>query len=403
MTDTPRHHTRRLLLSLGICIVVVLAAVAHDRLSKAAITLKPHVTYQQQSVSAEKSLAWPTTGQAAIGAQRYGVLASTSNQKPLPTASVAKLITALVVLDKKPITLGTEGSTITMTQQDVDLYNHYVSQDGSVVPVAVGEQLTEQQILEGMLLPSANNLADSLATWAFGSLSAYQAYANKWLSAQGLSQTHVGSDASGLSPDTTSTATDLVHLGELALNNPAITKIASMTSADIPIAGTVNNVNGLLGTDGINGLKTGNSTQAGGVFLFSAPYTVSPSHNVTIIGAVMQSPSLYQGMINGLTLLRSAQAAFAYQVVMPAHTTIATYSQPWGNSVKAVSQTAVSAITWQGKPLNQPTIKIAAVTPPKPANSSVGTVTYDKNTAEKTDVVLAQPITKPPILWRLGH
>jgi D-alanyl-D-alanine carboxypeptidase len=47
---------------------------------------------------ASPSLAWPDGGQAAVGTLGQGVLAASSNQKPLPTASVAKVMTALAVL-----------------------------------------------------------------------------------------------------------------------------------------------------------------------------------------------------------------------------------------------------------------------------------------------------------------
>jgi D-alanyl-D-alanine carboxypeptidase (penicillin-binding protein 5/6) len=45
--------------------------------------------------------------------------------------------------------------------------------------VQLGEELSEYQALQALLLPSANNIAETLARWAFGSIDAYNAYANQ--------------------------------------------------------------------------------------------------------------------------------------------------------------------------------------------------------------------------------
>ncbi len=52
-----------------------------------------------------------------------------------------------------------------MTEADADLYRDYADRGGSAVAVGAGQQLSECEMLVGMLLPSANNLADTLAVW----------------------------------------------------------------------------------------------------------------------------------------------------------------------------------------------------------------------------------------------
>ncbi len=150
--------------------------------------------------------AWPDYGQAAIALGDGPVLASRGTQKPAATASTAKLITVLVILQKRPLKSGQDGPTITITAADVRNYERYVSVEGSVVPVSVGQQLTERDALEAILLPSANNIADTLAIWAFGSIDAYRSAATAWVKQHGLAHTRIGSDASGYAPDTVSTA-----------------------------------------------------------------------------------------------------------------------------------------------------------------------------------------------------
>src|SRR6266404_863586 len=164
------------------------------------------------------NLPWPGSGQEAIGAHGYGVLASHNTDTPVPIASIAKIITALAVLKQKPLTPGSQGPTITLNGTDVDLFNYYYSKNGSVAQVTNGEQISEFQALETMLLPSANNMADSLARWAFVSVNAYITYANQMVKTMGLNHTTVG-DANGFTDTTTSTADDLVKLGIAALDN----------------------------------------------------------------------------------------------------------------------------------------------------------------------------------------
>src|SRR5207237_2815719 len=64
-------------------------------------------------------LPWPAQAQAAIGAEGAGVLAATPGPRPLPIASVAKVMAALVTLEARPLKVGEQGPTITVTPDDV--------------------------------------------------------------------------------------------------------------------------------------------------------------------------------------------------------------------------------------------------------------------------------------------
>lgn len=401
----------RSLILRSLCIVtavaligVICGSVAVNRLNRPLAALRPQTVYAAPATLGKPSaLAWPGFGQAAIGIAGHGVLAVSGAQTPAPTASSAKLITALAVLRVKPIAPGTQGATLTLSQRDVDFYNTYAAEDGSVAAVNAGEQITEYQVLEGMLLPSANNLADSLAVWAFGSLGAYSSYANHMVSQLQLTQTHVGNDASGFNPSTTSTAADLVRIGELAEANPVLAGIASMSSASIPVAGTIHNVNWLLGTDGISGIKTGNSNEDRGVFVFAAPYTVAGQAKITIIGAVMKAPALNQAMDSAVPLLKSAQRSLSYSTALAAGQAVGQYDIPWAGKVTAVTTEPVQALTWQGKPLGKPAVTLRNITAPKPKSFVVGTVSYGPGLGGSSQVKLVQPVNRPSDRWRLFH
>ena len=259
------------------------------------------------NVSAD-NLDWPSFGQSAVGIADSATLETHGTQTPVPTASTAKLITALMVLNAKPLMLGQSGPSITMTRDDIALLNKYTGLDGSKVgKVLVGEQLTEYQMLEAMLLPSANNMADSLAIWAYGSLPAYSAAANKFLADQGINDTHVGTDASGFDPSTVSTAEDMVRIGKLVMQQPVLAQIVAKQSVDgFPLIGNLTNTNTLLGQNGIVGIKTGNSDEQSGAFVGAARISIN-GQPATIVTAVLGAPNLNDAMESSLSLIKSVE------------------------------------------------------------------------------------------------
>ena len=187
---------------------------------------------------------------------------------PEATASLAKTITVQVVLAHKPLVAGQEGPTITLTSADVDRYSYAVRNGGSRVQIVAGEQLTERQMIQGIMLRSANNLADSLAVWAFGSHAAYQQAATAWLKQHNINHTTVGLDASGFDPSTTSTPEDLCKIILFAANHPALRDILANPTANLPVVGQIHTTNKLLGQHNVFAGKTGFNNEAGhGVIL----------------------------------------------------------------------------------------------------------------------------------------
>jgi D-alanyl-D-alanine carboxypeptidase (penicillin-binding protein 5/6) len=403
MSNKHRQHASRLFRIVSICLILLIIAGAVNFL-RPLPAIKGVISSSvvtPPTILPAQVFAWPSGGEAAFGAIGYGVLATQSTQTPEPTASVAKLITALAVLQKYPLALGQQGPLLTLTASDVALYTQYEAEDGSTVVVQAGEQLTEYQALQAMLLPSANNIADSLAMWAFGSLASYQTYASQLVATLGLSDTHIGADASGFLPTTTSTANDLVHLGIIALKNPVIAQITAQAQANLPIAGVVYNVNRLLGTDGIIGIKTGNSDQAGGVYLFAAEDVLDATHTITIVGAVQDQTTLATALGAAVPLLNSIKTGFSLVSVVHAGQTVGAYRTPWKTTVNAVAENDVSTILWDN---TAPTthLGLRASKAPKPTGTTVGTLSIaSATTTVSTPVQLSSALAKPPFLWRL--
>lgn len=214
----------------------------------------------------ENPLLWPEYGQAAYGSLDDGVLATSNAAKPVPIASLAKVITALMVLEKKPLAPGEQGPMITITEADEELYREYIRKDGTVVQVKAGVQISQYQALQAMLLPSANNMADTLAIWAFGSVDAYNEYANKRLQEMQYGKTRVA-DASGYSSASVSTADEMVRLGILYLQHPVLREIAGQTEAYIPFTGRIPSYHAAINDGQIVGIKIGFTEEAGVTFI----------------------------------------------------------------------------------------------------------------------------------------
>lgn len=343
-------------------------------------------------------ITWSPYGQQAVGISGYGVVATQGEQTPLPTASVAKVMVALAVLQKKPLGLNQPGPDVPITSNDVAIYQQNYNANQSVVAVQAGEKLSEYEALQALLIASANNIADTLVNWAFGSQAAYLAFANNYGKSLGLNSSTFA-DASGFSPETVSTASDLVVLGQAALNNPVIAQIITQKSAIIPVASLIRNYNVNLGNSvGINGIKTGNTEEAGGCFLFSVDF-----HGTPLIGAIMGAPDLSTSLRDANFVIDSFRSSLQIDSVVKANQVVAHYDIPWGGKIEAITQKGLSVIDTIGSHQALKT-SLINVFPGISQGGQVGSVEFVY--MEKTygsPVMLNKSILKPSLWWRLKH
>ncbi len=400
---TRRHSRQRWYFSLALLVLILLYVGL-------CLLLPLRLLYSAAGesslrISTQKAnLPWPDYGESAVGLLGSGVIQTHGQQKPLPIASVAKLITALAVLNKYPLSPGQQGPIITLDATDYSLYTTYVSEQGSVVPVYSGEQLSEYQMLEAMLVPSGNNIADALVRWAYGSVANYDTYANTFLRNLGLNNTHVGGDASGFLPSTTSTASDLIILGEKVMENPLLKQIVGMKSVNIPNVGVMNNYDGILGVDGIIGIKTGNSNQAGGVFLSASKTTIN-NRPVTLLTALLGAPNLSGALSDSLPLVVSLQASFAKVILVNKGEVLGEFKQPWGGYVQIVAKDNLTNLLLQGQSVNA-ILSIHNLKVPSPSATEVGSLyvpTNQFNGKQVIPLITLQSTTKPSLIWRLSH
>src|SRR5438067_6684814 len=262
---------------------------------------------------AVSSTVWPALGQAAVQVGQSQVQAG-PNQHAAPIASVAKVMTAYLVLRDHPLRPGQDGPTITLTDADVADTDRRRGQRESVVSIAAGEQLTERQTLQALLLPSANNIAAVLARWDAGSVDRFVARMNAAARSLGMTQTRY-TDPSGFDDATVSTAADQVRVVDRAMRLPVFASVVATPSATLPVAGTVHNTNTLLGHNGFVGVKTGSDDAAGGCFPSRAIRWID-GKRTTIAGVVLGQPG-YDRIAAGLMAAAAMVDRIAGQRAVP--------------------------------------------------------------------------------------
>ncbi len=398
MAKRKKKNKKKLLLFLIpiLIIIFLLIAVIVRPLyeANATITLKP-------LNNPGPNIVLPKGVESAVTIQGSNEIISSNSKSALPTASTAKIITALVVLKKYPLQLGQQGPLITLGPNDVALYNSYLAQGASVTAVNNGEQISEYEALQLMLLPSSCNMSDSLAIWAFGSLATYQSYAMQYLQSAQINQTNIGTDASGFSPSTLSTPEDLIKIGNLALNNSVIAQIINQKTAIVPVQGLIHNVNFLLGTNGIVGIKTGNNNQDPGVYLFAAKNS-NPSTNIqtTTIGAIMGGSGLYSAMSSAVPLINSSLASYRIINYPSKDKVIGYYTVPWSKEkFNIVASENVQNILWAKTTIN-PHISVSSINYKTKKDSIVGTLTVNKTSQ---NLILNEKIPAPSLVWEIEH
>jgi D-alanyl-D-alanine carboxypeptidase (penicillin-binding protein 5/6) len=349
------------------------------------------------------SAPWASNAQSAFGALGSGVADASPNQHARPVASIAKVMTALVVLKARPLTKGESGPALTVSDADVTAYEKEKADQESVVAVQAGEQLSELQVLQGMLIPSGNNMSELLARWAFGSLNAAVRQMNREAQSLGMTRSTFA-DTSGASPRTASTPADLVMLGERAMGNEVIARIVSQPEVTLPVAGRLFNVNYILGKDGIFGIKTGTSVEAGACYLFAAPHDVN-GLQVVIVGAVMGLTTLDQAFQAARALLAFAAQGLQMRQVITSGEVVGRYQPPWGSSASILARDGLSVPAWPGERVTG-ALEAPALDAPAGSGIRVGTLAVEVGiaghaTQYQVPIETQGTLARAGSLWRL--
>jgi D-alanyl-D-alanine carboxypeptidase (penicillin-binding protein 5/6) len=284
----------RPLVAVVSCCALLWAVLVAVRLPAPVVTGRPSATLMDVAVP------WPGQGQAALAIDGYGSLGSSGGERPVPIASLAKMMTAYLVLRQHPLQPGEDGFSVTIRDGDVSDWRRRAANDESTVRVEAGEVMDERTLLEALLLPSGNNIAILLAVHEAGSVAAFVARMNDAAGRLGMADTTY-TDPSGLTPTTVSTAPDQLRLVRAAMGEETFAEIVALPSVSLPVVGWVANTNPLLHLPGFVGVKTGSDDAAGGCLAFASIRDVR-GRQVTVVGVVL-------GQRGGPLLEAAARAA----------------------------------------------------------------------------------------------
>lgn len=404
-----RWRAPLLVLAAITVVLAVLAGLVVQRAASAAPSSRMAVASLPATLTVPgtpPALPWPDGVHAALEVPGIGRLPGRASDVPVPIASVAKVMTAVVVLRARPLGAQEAGPQIPVTDADVADYRKRVGTGESLLPLSPGQVLTQRQALEALLVPSANDVATMLARWVSGSVPAFVTAMNDTARAMGMRSTRY-TDPSGLDPSTVSSADDQVLLAGQALALPALADVVAKPAADLPGLGRVRNYNALLGELGVVGVKTGSTRAAAGNLVFAARRMVA-GREVTFLGAVFSAgagraplAALDQAIAVSRTALAAAQEAVRPVVAVPAGEQVGTLPVDWDRPVPLRTEQPVTVLGWPGLPLRSQLdgTPLPPGPPGRPAGRLVVTVVGSSQPPAVAAVVAVAGVPPPSLWW----
>ncbi len=209
-------------------------------------------------------------GAIVMDADSKVILYSKNPDLRFSTASTTKIMTAITALEHFKL-------DDVLTVKDA-------TSEGVVLGVKTGQQLTFENILYGLLLPSANDIAKTIAQNYSEDPNEFVKAMNENAAKYNLYNTHY-QDPAGLEDDGDyTTPLDLARLASIAIQNQVFAKIVSTKEKVVSdVSGnsySVKNLNKLLGVDGVDGIKTGYTEGAGQVLVTSK---IEKGHTIIIV------------------------------------------------------------------------------------------------------------------------
>ncbi|MFD9866740.1 D-alanyl-D-alanine carboxypeptidase [Streptomyces niveus] len=334
------------LLVLVLIIFAVVQAVRPLPEPSLNLTAKPTYTFEGD----KPSLPWPGEGQGFMAATGLGTVDSFGEQKAVPIGSVAKAMTAYVVLKDKPLAKGADGPSITVDAKAEEDGGLDAQGESTLNTVKEGDKLTQHDALAALMIPSANNIARLLARWnADGSEEAFVKKMNDTAEELGMKNTTY-TDPSGLDATTVSSAEDQVKLGQKLVEIEALMDITKLPEWEDPSGKLWRNYNTLVPYDGALGIKTGSTTKAGGNLLFAAHKTVGDTDQL-IVGAVLgQHKAPIIDTVNAVSkdVMLATQDELEGATIVKKGQVVGEFDNGMGTTAPVVATEDVKAVGWSG-------------------------------------------------------
>lgn len=339
-------------------------------------------------------LAWPHVGSAAVVIPAMG-LERSFHDRVAPIASLTKLMTAYVTLQKLPLAPGQTGPCLRVNAGDVANYDAMVADGESSALVALGETLCENQLLAGLMVHSAGNFATMLANLTWGGTVAFVHHMNAEARALNLAGTHYA-DVTGVDADSVSTARDMGELAALLMENPVIRQIAAQPTVTLPVAGTLGSYTPFIGVDNVVGVKSGRTQAAGGCDVMAMTFKLD-GHDELAYAVVLGAQGgdlLGPAGEEALALERSVIASLR-TLWIPAGTVVGTLG--WGDQRVNVVVKRHLRLSWFAS-IHSATVSvhIDSEVQPVSAGDVVGTLSV------RVGVVRQVPLTVQHSIWPIG-
>ncbi|KUN70336.1 D-alanyl-D-alanine carboxypeptidase [Streptomyces canus] len=404
LTNTPppppsplRTLGRRVKIWTPILILLVVAfAIAQSLRPLPTPTLSLTAEDSYTFDGSKATLPWPTQGQGWLDVNGVGTMGNFGKQTPVAIGSVAKAMTAYIVLKDHPLKSGEEGPKITVDALAEKEGGYNKQGESTLNTVKKGDVLTERQAIAAIMIPSANNIARLLARWDSGSEAAFIKKMNDTAEELGMKNTKY-TDASGLKETTVSSAEDQVKLGNELVKIPALVEITSMGQWIDPSGQKWYNYNYLVPYTGI-GIKTGTTTAAGGNLLFAGRKEVG-GETVTVVGAILgQHKAPIIKTVNDVSkvALLAAEDALTSAKILKKGDVVGYVDDGLGGHTPVVLTKDVTAVGWSGYKVK---LSFAADDVPHTAKAGtkVGSLTVGdgEGGAVKVPVTLQKDLTEP--------
>jgi D-alanyl-D-alanine carboxypeptidase (penicillin-binding protein 5/6) len=307
-------------------------------------------------------------------------------------ASTTKLMTAYLALKK--LRMG--------EKLEVPAYSAGAAE--SVAGLVEGERLTVHDLIVAMMLPSANDAAETVAEGISGSKRAFVALMNHTAADLGLDRTHyanpIGLDANG----NYSTAGDLTDLASKLLSDRRFRKIVSKPEATLKSGAerrVVTNTNTLLLSDpSVDGVKTGHTLDAGYVLVASAK-----RDSVPLIAAVLGAPSEADRDADAEALLDYGYSLYEHRNAVRKGERAGTASVRYEDEdLPLLAKRAIAVSIRPDQDLRVDVGGPKQVEGPIAAGDRLGqvTVTLDGKFVGRTPLVAGRDVDEPTVVDRIG-